>query len=249
MNTLERVADTIRKNPEGLLILGAGVALMLRNASAFSKRQGKAAEPFDPYRHNVVGRRNDTNGFSDKVNAASETVSTVAKDARDYVTGAAADIGDKASEYGRDLADAASEYGRATSDHTRKAAQSALRSAENVMDSHPMSIALAGVAAGCLAAAVFPSTQFERENLGPLGRRAASDTGAFVKAAATERVARAAVKATDQIREAVSERRLNADTVGEVARDVAKDFASNLAGREDDTTKKQSSAAKPKAQL
>jgi hypothetical protein len=112
-----------------------------------------------------------------------------------------------------------------------------------------MSIALAGVAAGCLAAAVFPSTQFERENLGPLGRRAASDTGAFVKAAATERVARAAVKATDQIREAVSERRLNADTVGEVARDVAKDFASNLAGREDDTTKKQSSAAKPKAQL
>ena len=39
MTTVERVAQAIRRNPEGLLLLGAGVALMLRNAATSGSAQ------------------------------------------------------------------------------------------------------------------------------------------------------------------------------------------------------------------
>lgn len=241
MNTVERVAEAIRRNPEGLLLLGAGVALMLRHAASSAggaaERQSRASRASDRYDADGAG---ETSGGS----AASELagkVSAAAGDVRSYVAEAA-----------QDLTDRASEYGQAASRRAREAADSAYRSAEGVFETHPMSIAVAGLAAGCLAAAVFPPTRFERDTLGPIGRRAAdaaAETGELVKSAAVERVTSAALKAGGQLKDAVAEGRVNTGNIGEVARDIASDFKSNLTGGAGETGGRKADTPMAKAQL
>lgn len=255
MNTVERVAQAIRQNPEGLLLLGAGVALMLRNVASSGdvkpQRKHRNKQSPDSYYDTVGGNTGSSAGAGlvGKVSAAAE-------DVRSYVADTAHDLTDKAQE----LTDKASEYGHAATKRTKQAADRAYRSAEGVFDAHPMSIAVAGLAAGCLAAAVFPSTRFERDTLGPIGRRAAdavSETGAAVKSAAVERVSNAARKAGEQLTHAVVDGTLNAGTLGAVAREVAADFKSNVTGGEssananDDsqTGTRQPTARTAKAQL
>jgi hypothetical protein len=226
MNTVDRVAQAIRQNPEGLLLLGAGVALMLRHAatsgSAKPLNKSRKASASDRNSDSVDLGNRESEGLVSKVSAAAE-------DARSYVADTANDLAGKAS----DLADKASDYGQAATRRTRQAADSAYRSVEGVIEAHPVSIAIAGLAAGCLAAAVFPSTRFERETLGPLGRRAAnaaSEAGELAKFAAVERVTNAALKAGEQLTDAVSEGKFDTETLGQVARDVATDFKTNLTG-------------------
>jgi hypothetical protein len=222
MNTVDRVAQAIRQNPEGLLLLGAGVALMLRHAatsgSAKPLNKSRKASASDRNSDSVDLGNRESEGLVSKVSAAAE-------DARSYVN----DLAGRASG----LADKASDYGQAATRRTRQAADSAYRSVEGVIEAHPVSIAIAGLAAGCLAAAVFPSTRFERETLGPLGRRAAnaaSEAGELAKFAAVERVTNAALKAGEQLTDAVSEGKFDTETLGQVARDVATDFKTNLTG-------------------
>lgn len=233
MTTVERVARAIRENPEGLLLLGAGVALMLRNtASAGTGSRGSASRATDydsaAYDGSAYGAANDTSeGLRDRVSAAAD-------DARTYVSETAQDLSDKASEYGQRTRDAAEGAYRAT----RDVASSAYRSVESVVDAHPVTIAVAGLAAGCLAAAVFPSTRFERDTLRPIGRRAAeaaSETGEMVKSAAVARVTKAAAKAGEQLKEAVDNGKLNADNAAGVARDIASNAASALTGSSGDS--------------
>jgi hypothetical protein len=221
MTTVERVAQAIRRNPESLLLLGAGVALMLRNAAtsgdAKPPRKRRTKQSTDSYYDTASDSTESSTGagLASKVGAAAE-------DVRSYVADTAQDLTDKASE-----------YGQAATKRTKQVADSAYRSAEGVFEAHPMSMAIAGLAAGCLAAAVFPSTRFERDTLGPIGRRAAdavSETGAAVKTAAVERVSSAARKAGEQFTDAMVDGTLDAATLGTVAREVAADFKSNVTG-------------------
>ena len=197
MNTVERIAQTIRRNPESLLLLGAGVTLMLRNVStsgSSSPTQSKTrnrASSSDQYYGNVGTDRRGAHGSSREGLAGK--VSAAADDVRSYVTDTAQDLTDKATE-----------YGQAATRRTKQVADSAYRSAEEMVDAHPMSMAIAGLAAGCLAAAMFPSTRFEREALGPIGRRAAetlSEAGERVKSAAVERGTSVAMATVDQMKD------------------------------------------------
>jgi len=235
MTTVERVAQAIRQNPEGLLLLGAGVALMLRNAATAS-----SAAPQRKRRTGATaGRDYDSagNGIANDVSRTTEglasKVSAAADDVRSYVSETAQDLTDKASEYGNAATRLSREAADSAYRSTREAAGSAYRSVEGVVEAHPVSIAIAGLAVGCLAAAVFPSTRFERETLGPIGRRAAeaaSETGELVKTAAVARVTEAALKAGEHMKDAVAERKLNTENLGQVAREVATDFTNNVTG-------------------
>ena len=193
MNTVERVAQTIRRNPESVLLLGAGVALMLRNmaTSGTAPRQHRTrVSSSDQYYDSSDAAGSASEGLAGKVSAAAD-------DVRSYVADTA-----------QNLTDQASEYGQAATKRTKEVADTAYRSAEDIFEAHPMSMAIAGLAAGCLAAAVFPSTRFERDTLGPIGRRAAeavSETGDLVKSAAVEHVTGAATKAGEQLKDAVAE--------------------------------------------
>jgi hypothetical protein len=232
MTTVERVARAIRENPEGLLLLGAGVALMLRHAAssatggrarrATHRDYGRAA-----YDSSADGAANDTGeGLRDRVGAAAE-------DARNYVSDTAQDLSDKASEYGSAASKRTREAANGAYRATRDAASTAYRSIESVADAHPVTIAVAGLAAGCLAAAVFPPTRFERDTLGPIARRAAeaaSETGKMVKSTAVERVTKAAGKAGEQLKEAAADPKLNTDNAGGAARDVASNASSTMTG-------------------
>jgi histone H3/H4 len=245
MTTVERVAQAIRRNPEGLLLLGAGVALMLRNAATANSTKPprkRSVRPAADRYYDGAG-----NGSADTAEGLASKVSAAADDVRNYVSETAQDLSDKASEYG----EAASRRTREAADSayrsTREAADSAYRSVESAIEAHPVSLAIAGLAAGCLAAAVFPSTRFERATLGPIGRRAAeaaSETGELVKTAAVARVTKAALKAGEQLKDAVTERRLNTDNLGEVARDVASDFTNNVAGGSESKTGSQQTGSR-----
>jgi hypothetical protein len=250
--TVERVTKAIRQNPEGLLLLGAGVALMLRHAASSGsatpqpKRRARTAADhyYDAATDDVAG---SADGLASKVSAAAE-------DVRSYVSETAHDLTDKASEYGHAATKRTREVADSAYRSTREAADSAYRSVEGVIDAHPVSIAIAGLAAGCLAAAAFPSTRFERETLGPIGRRAAeaaSETGELVKSAAVARVTKAAFTAGEQLKEAVAERKFNTDTLGDAARNVASDLSGNVSsdGSESDKGKRQTSSRIAKAQL
>jgi hypothetical protein len=239
MSTVERVARAIRQNPEGLLLLGAGVALMLRHASntaqTGSKRRKRTASDsyYDPaYSAAAEDTASASDGIASKVAAAAD-------DVRGYVSDTAQDLSEKASEFGQAASRRTREAAGSAYQSTREAASSAYRSVESTIDAHPASIAVAGLAAGCLAAAVFPSTRFERETLGPIGRRAAdaaSETGELVKTAAVARMTKAAMKAGEQLKDAVVERKVGTDNLGEVVRDVATDFAHNLTDTDDKKT-------------
>ena len=242
MNTVERVAKAIRNNPEGLLLLGAGVALMLRNATTSDDTTTR------PKRSTVPSSDRDDSGGAGIGSAAAragEGLVSAGKGLADKVGAAAEDIGSYVSETAQDLSHKASEYGQAATRRTRQAAESAYESAEGVFQAHPMSVAIAGISAGCLAAAIFPATRFERETLGPLGRRAAdvaSETGELVKTAAVERVTGAAFKASERLKDAAYEGKLKSGNPGEIARDVATAFAANVTGK---TQSGQSGARQP----
>jgi hypothetical protein len=254
MTTIDRVARAIRQNPEGLLLLGAGVALMLRHASSLNstqpQRKRRKRTASDSYYDSAEDMASDATaageGLASKVAAAAD-------DVRGYVSGTAHDLTEKASEFGQTASRRTREVADTAYQSTREAAGSAYRSLENTIEAHPVSIAVAGLAAGCLAAAVFPSTRFERETLGPIGRRAAdaaSETGELVKSAAVARMTNAAMKAGEQLKDAVVERKLSTDTIGEVVRDVATDFTSNLTGSgESKPGSRQPDARSAKAQL
>lgn len=243
MTTVDRVAQAIRRNPEGLLLLGAGVALMLRNAatasSAPSQRKSSVQPATDRYYDSAgYGASNTGEGFGSKEGLGSK-VSAAADEVRNYVSDTAQDLSDKASQYSEAASKRTREVAGSAYQSTKDAADSAYRSVESAIEAHPISIAIAGLAAGCLAAAVFPSTRFERDTLGPIGRRAAeaaSETGEMVKTAAVARVTNAAMKAGEQLKDAVSERKVNTGNLGEVARDVASEFTSNLTGGSENKT-------------
>lgn len=249
MNTVDRVAQAIRQNPEGLLLLGAGVALMLRHAASSNgdkpRRKSRAGSASDFYSENVDTGSRDTEGLVGRVSAAAE-------DARSYVADTASDLADKASDLAGKASEKASEYGQAATQRTRQAAGSAYRSVENAIEAHPVSIAFAGLAAGCLAAAIFPATRLERDTLGPLGRRAAnaaSEAGDLVKSAAVARVTDAALKAGERLTDAVSEGKFKTEGLGEVAREVASDFTTNLTGGDNPSRGAQPDKRMAKAQL
>ena len=256
MTTIDRVARAIRQNPEGLLLLGAGVALMLRHASnvnnAQPQRKRRKRAGSDSYYDSAEGVASDATaageGLASKVAAA-------AGDVRGYVSETAQDLTEKASEFGQNASRRTREVADTAYQSTREAAGSAYRSLENTIEAHPVSIAVAGLAAGCLAAAVFPSTRFERETLGPIGRRAAdaaSETGELVKSAAVARMTKAAMTAGEQLKDAVVERKLSTDNLGEVVRDVATDFTSNLTGEggsDNKTGNRRADTRSAKAQL
>jgi hypothetical protein len=93
------------------------------------------------------------------------------------------------------------------------------------------------LAAGAAVAAAFPATRFERETLGPAGKRlseAASDAG--------ERLTEAASAAGERLMTTAEDKGLNKEGLKEVARDVAGTFEKSFTGEEQDKNRTKTSA-------
>jgi hypothetical protein len=187
MISIEGLAQSLRRNPEGLLLLGAGVALLLRNVAGNGKPDKRRA------------RAKGQPSADEKGEGVMSRLSGTADDMRERVSGAAETIGQGASR-----------LRKSAWKQSRSAAGQARRTVDDLVESHPIAVSLGGLAAGCLAAAVFPPTRVEQTALAPIGQMA--EDAAFEAAAEAKRqVADAAARAGEELATAAANRLLDVE--------------------------------------
>lgn len=210
----EWILNTIKQNPEGILLLAAGAVLMMRKStSAFeAPAAGSVASAGALHTENT-----NSSPISSAATTVKEATSDIAAQTRETVTSYAS----SASEY-------AGQARRAVGEGTERAVQQTRSAINRVVQDQPLAVALAGLAAGAAVAAAFPATDLERQALGPIGERAsdaAEQVGAQLK--------QATVKAGQKLKSEAEERGLNAEGLKEVASEVASTFSSTMSGQPD----------------
>jgi hypothetical protein len=206
---------TARRNPEGLLLLAAGCALLLRS--------GRGASRASTREDDREYSRASTTGGGGTLSSKADTAKTYASDLKERVS-------DTVSEYAGAVSDFAGEAGRKVSegsDHLRRHAQSTLENTmSRVLREQPLAVAMVGLAAGAAVAAAFPATEIENRALGG-AREALGDAASK----AGEAVKDAAGKAGQRLKEAAEERGLTAEGLKEMAGDVTETFTDAISGK------------------
>ena len=217
------IVNAIKRNPEGLLLLAAGAALLLRTGARSSgavqsmaaaygadrrpSRQSPIAEATADVRKTFDAAAEAT---SEAVRQTADTAASYASAAADYATGARQTVGEQTERITR---------------HT----QSAFRT---VLQEQPLAVVAAGIAAGAAVAAAFPPTQIERDTLGPLGdevSKAAEQFGGQLK--------QATAKAGEKLKTAADQRGLNTETLRDVTGEALDTFKASLQGHPGETEK------------
>jgi hypothetical protein len=232
----ERIINTIKRNPEGLLLLAAGVVLMMRtNASKSS------ASPTDAHERSI--RRSGAQASERMEGAARQTMDTAQSyassaaeaaqetldTARSYAA-SASDMARETVETARSYASSASQYAdqarRTVGEQSERVVRQTRSMAQGILQNQPLAIAAAGLAVGAALAAAFPPTQLERETLGPMGDR-------MSKAAerAGDQLKQATVKAGEKLKSAAEERGLDREDLKDVAKEVADTFNASMRGQ------------------
>jgi hypothetical protein len=199
---------TVKDNPDGLLLLAAGCALLLRKGRSIQRTERDRNDAQEylggdiPHQGRADDWTNEASGMADN--------------ARDQV----ASMSKKMSETAADYAASVSEYARGTQEQvveqSRRLAEKAQNRVQSLMQHQPLAVALVGLAAGAAVAAAFPTTVSERRVLGP----------------ARQRLYEAAEAAGQQITETAGERVMGA--VKERVKDVVREVSSGTAGGEKD---------------
>jgi hypothetical protein len=216
----------LKQNPEGLLLLAAGCALLLRTSSS-------AGMPWSGNRSSGPGMESDrfartaegsTQYAADIGRQTKETASSYAGAAKDAASSYAA----SAAEYAGQARQAVAEQSRRVMDQAGSAAQSAVN---RVIQEQPLVIALAGLAAGAAIAAAFPATEIEKQTLGPVGEQVA-DAARRVG----EQVKEATGAAGDKLKDVAEERGLTPEGMKEFAKEVAGAFGNSMSGSAQQTS-------------
>lgn len=193
MMSIEGLAQSLRRNPEGLLLLGAGVALLLRNIAGNGKPEKRRP------------RAKGQPSADEKGEGVMSRLSETADDMRERVSGAAETLGQGASR-----------LRRSAWKQSWSAAGQARRTVDDLVETHPIAVSLGGLAAGCLAAAVFPPTRVEQTALAPIGQMA-GDAALEVAAEAKRQVADAAARAGEELATAAASRLFDAEAEDEAS--------------------------------
>ena len=238
----ERILNTIKRNPEGLLLLAAGAVLLMRtNASKSS------ATPMDAYGRGAQasGRMEDAaRQTMDTARSYASSAGDVARrtmdTARSYAT-SASDAAHETMESAKSYASSASQYagqaGRAVGEQSERVIRQTRSMAQGVLRNQPLAIAVAGLAAGAALAAAFPATQLERETLGPMGdqmSKAAERVGDQLK--------QATMKAGEKLKSTAEVRGFDSEGLKEMASEVADTFRTSMTGHPEDKDESASSA-------
>ncbi|MER9882340.1 hypothetical protein [Mesorhizobium sp. M0118] len=219
--TKEWLLSSARNNPEGLLLVAAGCALLMRSrsSSAGHREQSRATGG----RQNAPHVRTASGGASKAQEEASETAEAM----RDNLAGIGEKVSETASQYASSAASYAEQAGRSVSEKSGRVVQQAQSSFQDtigrMVEEQPLAFVLAGFAAGAAIAAALPASDVERRTLGPAGERL---TDAAEKAG--DRLKSSTAKAGERLKSAAEEHGLNSDGLKEVARDVAGAFGSAL---------------------
>jgi hypothetical protein len=221
------LVGAVKNNPEGLLLLAAGCALLMRSSGASKSRRSRDARGYGRNDMAQSGREARDRTVGERLSELSET----AQSAGEYVS----DIGESAvktaSSYASSVSSYADDVARATAEHSGRLARQAQSSVRDtisrVVQEQPLTVALVGVAAGAAVAAAFPTTDLENQTLGATGERLRDVAGR-----AGEHLKDAATKAGQRLAAAADERGLNTEGFKEVARDVGEAFSSALEGED-----------------
>jgi len=208
----EWILNNIKRNPEGLLLLAAGAVLMLRTGTTRSPRsafQNNSAGP-------TVGAQ-----VADTARRATEAASSYAAAATDT----ARQTMDTAKSYASSAGDYAEQATRKVSEQSDRLIQQTKSMTRGVLQNQPLAILAAGLAAGAALAAAFPTTELEKETLGPVGEQA-SKAAAHVG----EQLKQATMKAGEKLKSAAEERGLHTEGLKEVAGEVADTFKASMRG-------------------
>jgi hypothetical protein len=179
----------LKRNPEGLLFLAAGCALLLRRVRSLGRTEQARSDAQE-----YLGHREsmpDDISHQNRVGEWTKEASRIAENAREH----AASLSKKMSETAADYADVASEYARDTRekvvDQSRRLAEKGQAGFQTLMQEQPLAVALVGLVAGAAVAAALPMTIPERRVLGPARQRvyeAAETAGQKITEAAGERL-------------------------------------------------------------
>ncbi len=207
----------VKKNPEGLLLLAAGCALLLR---------GSSSPVSNHTRRTSMGGYSGFEGQGGRTSGNEEGMLTRAADTtRQYAKDVKDGIADTAESYTSAVADYADETKRSVMDHSGRLATQVKSTVDDVLNYQPLAVAFVGLAAGAAVAAAFPTTRAEQQALGPTADRL-SDAAV----SATKKLSKAAAAAGDQLKTAADERGLNADVFKEMVSEVAGSFESSITG-------------------
>jgi hypothetical protein len=212
----EWILNTIKRNPEGLLLLAAGAVLMLRTGTTHSPR--KAFQ--DNSDGSAVGAQ-VAGALSDTARRATDAASSYAAAATDT----ARQTMDTAKSYASSAGNYAEQATRKVSEQSDRLIQQTKSMSRGVLQNQPLAILAAGLAAGAALAAAFPTTELEKETLGPVGEQA-SKAAAHVG----EQLKQATMKAGEKLKSAAEERGLHTEGFKEVAGEVADTFKASMRG-------------------
>jgi hypothetical protein len=241
-NEGERIVNTIKRNPEGLLLLAAGAVLLMRtNASKSS------ATPMDAYGRGAQASermedaaRQTMDTAQSYASSAGDVARRTMDTARSYATSAsdaARETVESAKSYASSASQYASEARRAVGEQSERVARQTRSMAQGILQNQPLAIAAAGLAVGAALAAAFPATQLERETLGPMGdqmSKAAERVGDQLK--------QATMKAGEKLKSTAEERGLDSEGLKEMASEVADTFRTSMTGHPEDKDESASSA-------
>jgi hypothetical protein len=214
----EWIVNTIKRNPEGLLLLAAGVVLMMRTNSS----------------HASVDATRETHNVSDEVaSQMTEAVTDAARrtmDAASSYASTASDTAHQAIDAARSYTTSAAEYAgqarRKVEEQSDRVIRQTRTMAQSVLQNQPLAIVAAGLATGAALAAAFPRTEFERETFGPLGDEVSKAAERF-----GDQVKQATAKAGEKLKSAAEERGLHTEGLKDVAGEVVDTFKTSLAGQ------------------
>jgi hypothetical protein len=215
----EWVMNTVSRNPEGLLLLAAGAALLMR-----SGRGEKARYASSSMSRQYSGSRETSatgSGVGERLRESAQRAGEYVSEATDQVAGTARSYASSAMEY-------ADEATQTAMDRSRRMAGQAQETVDYVVQEQPWAVALSGVIAGAVVAAIFPSTRLEKRTLGEAGQRMRVAAGRM-----GEQLMDAGMQAGERLSEVAEERGLTAEGLKDAARDVSETFSSALAGEEE----------------
>ena len=210
----EWIMAAVTRNPEGLLLLAAGAALLMRSGR-------------DQWRRRSYEAVSESRGHREAPTAVGERVSEAARRAGDYVAEATDRMAETTRSYASSAADYADEAAHMAAKGSRHLADQARETADYVVQEQPWAVALVGLAAGATVASIFPPTRIEKRTLGDVGERLRSAAGT-----AGDRVMEAGVQAGERLSEIAEDRGLTKEGLKQAAREVGETFSSALASEE-----------------
>jgi hypothetical protein len=202
-----------RNNPEGLLLLAAGAALLFRSTrpdSSPSNRRGPQSGSPNANRWVDTGQ-----------------VTEAMEGARDYVAELGSQVSDTAASYASSASRFAGDVGHTVAQRSEQFYEDTTSSlggtVQRIVRDQPLMVALAGLAAGAALASAFPRSDFEEKTLGPAGERVSE-----FAAEKAEELKEAGMEAGQRLKSSAEQRGLTADGMKDMAREAADAFTGAL---------------------